>query len=103
MQILRYIGKLILAICTVLWLLLTVFASASYAIMCFIIWASICFLFVWAFVYLIFFSFTSHPSTTTVTVVSIIFSVVVAIGIYATEIMPDIDEKEQINKERNIP
>ena len=102
MQILRYIGKLILAICTVLWLLLTVLASASYATMCFIIWGSICFLFFWAFVYLIFFSFTSHPSTTTVTVVSIIFSIVAAIGIYATEIMPDIDEKEQISKERNI-
>ena len=49
------------------------------------------------------FSFTSHSSTTTVTVVSIIFSIVAAIGIYATEIMPDIDEKEQISKERNIP
>lgn len=102
MQLLRYIGNLILVICAGLWLLLTALASLSYAILLLIILLSIYFFLVWAFIYLIFYAFTSDPSTTTVTVVSIIFSIVVAIGIYATEIMPDIDEKEQISKERNI-
>lgn len=43
MQLLRYIGNLILVICAGLWLLLTALASLSYAILLLIILLPICF------------------------------------------------------------